>query len=290
MTVAAIQAALVLVALLLAFQRLLHAQKLQDMALLGVRTVGEGLVKLRGIAAGMSLAPQRAPLSGAPCAWWWYRIESQTQHGVKRRWLTVAEDAATEGLHVLDGAGMCIVDSAGADVLPSASYRWRGREEQPTQMPRTRIGRLFSTGPYRYREKRIHLGELVSVHGAFRTHGSVIVEGRRRDIASLLAQWQARRAAGKAANVGTGDPIIDMIGWESVHRSALDEMLRDQKAAPVAPGLHVVGAASGVQFVIRAMRGPVLIRRCERQASALMGGAILMTAWLVHTLIVLRPS
>jgi hypothetical protein len=291
MTVAAIQAMFVLLALVLAFQRLLRAQKLQDTALLRVHSVGDGLAWLRGIAAGMSLAPQSAPLSGERCAWWWYRIESRIQHGTDQRWLTVAEDAANEGLHVLDGAGMCIVDTAGARIVPSVSCRWRGREERPGKMPRTRLGRLLSTGPYRYLEKRIHLGELVSVHGAYRSRGSLVVEGHRRDIARLLADWRDHRSADRAGNPPTGDAIIDMIGWENAHRTALDEMLGDQNTEPVAPDLHVVGApASRAEFAIRAMRGPVLIRRCERQAMALMGAAMLMTGWLAHTLVLLRPS
>lgn len=291
MLVAAIQATLVLLCLMVAFQRLLRAQKLQDTALLRVHREGEGLVRVRGLAAGMSSGLQRAPLSGVPCAWWWYRIEARTPRGGLQRWLTVREDVAREGLHVLDGAGMCIVDSADARIVPSVSCRWRGQQEQPGQMPRTRLGRLLSTGPYRYLEKRIHLDELVSVRGAYRTHGSLMVEGRQRDIGSLLTQWQERRSADQGAKAPTGDAIIDMIGWENVHRTALDQLLGDQNAAPVTPDLHVVGApASGAEFVIRAMRGPVLIRRCEYQAAALMAAALVLTAWLAHTLILLRPS
>jgi len=102
-----------------------------------VRSAAQGYVRLTGRAQPLGLKPLRAPLTGRPCVWWKYSIQSRNARP--------ESDTSTEPFTLTDEAHSCVIDPQGADVEPSERRVWSGdsRAEISTWPLRFSSGSFF---------------------------------------------------------------------------------------------------------------------------------------------------
>src|SRR5690606_33056614 len=120
----------------------------------------QGYLELEGRARMMVGEPIHAPLSGALCVWYSYKVEEREadyQAGRSTsRWRTIERGVSEAIFYLEDDTGRCIVDPDGAEVTPSVRLKWHGKLARPGCAP-NQTGlwdSLFSSGPYRYTECR----------------------------------------------------------------------------------------------------------------------------------------
>ena len=139
-----------------------QARRLENMPTSRVRSAHQGFVELEGVCRSGEKGQLTAPLSGAACVWYAYRIERKED----KNWRTVKQEVSDAPFLLDDGTGVVTIVPRGAKVLVEDSHTWYGGRD-----------RLFSTtlafalggGRYRYTEKRIEADDRLIVQGEFRS-------------------------------------------------------------------------------------------------------------------------
>lgn len=213
--------------LYLGFRWLQRARMIADLATSKVRSAAQGYVELEGRAKMMPGEPVYAPLSGVPCTWYSYKVEQQGRgaDGRSDGWSIIEQGISEAIFHLQDETGMCIVDPDGAEVTPSVRLCWRGQSSRPIYAPRATgfWSQLFSFGPYRYTEWRIHPHDRLYATGQFISVGEGLsYADQTRD---LLSTWKRDRVGLLKRFDANSDGALDLQEWELARQMAEQEVI-----------------------------------------------------------------
>ena len=240
--VTSIMAVLGIGAFVFGFVQLSRARLMEDIPTSRVRSAAQGYVELHGHTRLLPGPEITAPLSGARCCWWDYRVEERrtvTRGGKRTTEWVVIDRATSDELFLLDdGTGECVVDPVGAQVIPSLARTWRGYHPRPQGPPRERT--WFQIGNFRYSERLIQFGDSLYALGHFATQIASRDDNESRDVSELLAAWKKDRAQLLQRFDADGDGQIDLNEWEVARREAATQVRSEQVQRSVHPDLHVL--------------------------------------------------
>jgi len=277
------------VLLCLGFRTLHRARLLADMPTAKVRSAAQGYVELEGWARMMPGEPVHAPLSDLPCAWYRYMIEKRERDGDGRedRWRTLESGTSEAIFHLEDDTGRCVVDPDGAEVTPAVHLCWRGHSARPGGAPRETSfwSRLWSTGPYRYTEYRIHDYDQLYALGQFVGLGGQETMSLNEEIRDLLANWKRDRAGLIRRFDADRDGEINLAEWEEVRRTAENEVLARHAERAPQPEINLMKKpAYGRPYLLSCLPQERLIARTRRRAGAFLIGFLLLGSALTWAL------
>lgn len=218
------------------------ARYLLDTPTSKVRSAAQGYVELYGVLKeGEGLLS--APLSAEPCVWWSFAIDEQIETGKEtKRWQQVEKGSSGALLCLSDGTGECLIDPAGAHVIPMTKQVWYGSARHPRkdQLHSNVLQRLLrGVKRYRYTEQRLHVNEPLYAIGDFVTRGGgheafdlsasqgALIREWKRDYAGLLRRFDRDR-----------NGQLDQHEWQYVRDSAKTEALRLQRQRSSEPAQH----------------------------------------------------
>jgi hypothetical protein len=231
-----------------------------------VRSAAQGYVRLTGRAQPLGLKPLRAPLTGRPCVWWKYSIQSRnTRPGGE-------SDISTEPFTLTDEEHSCVIDPQGADVEPSERRVWSGDASPSLSTWPLRFGfGVFSSrrDEDRYVEEIILDNAQLSVLGDLRTSSSSVSTRLEDEVAAKLVHWKADQAALLARFDANHDGKIDPAEWEQARAAAQVEVQQERLRRPVEPPRNWLGKPSeGRPYVIAALSAEKLAAKDGRRALA----------------------
>lgn len=234
------------------FVRSSHLSRLlADLPIANIRSASQGYLKLQGRARMLGGEPVVAPLSGKPCVWYRFVVEQRERDpehdSLMSGWRNVEQGVSGAIFALEDGTGRCVVDPEGAEVLPSITVVWRGRQPRPGYAPKAAgwWSRLAGTGPYRYTESRIHEADPLGAVGYFETMGSSLVSSPDDEVRQVLAGWKKDRVNLIRRFDRNRDGTVDLAEWDLAQRDAERE---------VAAGLHTSAADHAVVHVLKKPR------------------------------------
>lgn len=255
-----------------------RARLITDTPTAKIRSAPQGYVELSGFGKMLDGPPIHAPLTHAPCVWWWYKIEERrtSYSNGKRttRWVTIDQGRSDALFLLVDDTGECIVDPEAAKVIPEVKHRWHGSSRRPASGPKSGGFSLF--GKYRYLEHRIAPLHPLYALGQFRSQGVHHEFDEQGDVRELLAEWKRDEATLLREFDADGNGEIDLEEWERVRVRAVEqvrEKLADQAANP---DVHVLARPSDRRpFILSAVPQETLVRRYRIQAGLAFAGFLL---------------
>lgn len=265
----------------LMFRFVRRARLIEDTPTSKIRSAHQGYVELIGTGnnlAGQSLA---APLTLTPCIWYDYRIERRVQGGKSRRWQTVKSETSSQPLLLEDGTGQCVINPAGAEVIPSVSRTWHGNAAWPAGKAAPGDGGLLrmltGQGRYRYTERRIHPGEPLYALGDFVTLGAEPGSGDvHRQVSATLRNWKQKPEVLLRNFDSDGDGRLGLDEWERVREAARQKVLRDTLAHAGREPVHTLARSRNGQPFLLSVQSPRRMSRHYRlRAVACLAGFVL---------------
>jgi hypothetical protein len=153
-----------------AFRRL---RALEDIPGSHIASCAQGYSRLEGRAAVFPGKPLLAPVSRQPCCWYRYTVITLDARGHPQSRETEETDWS---FAMTDETGQCIVDPAGAQIIPLRTNRYRDRQQEWT-------------------EHAILAGDELCVIGHFTTAQSGLSEAEIDfRTGQLLAEWKRQRS------------------------------------------------------------------------------------------------
>jgi hypothetical protein len=273
-------------------KRLSEARFLLNTPTSKIRSAAQGYVELYGVLEEMPDGALEAPLTGAPCLWWRFKIEEYDDDGKKRRW-RVIESGVSEGLvRLKDATGECLINPKGAEVRPSTRQVWSGSERHPRGMADSGglLGMLFSGGSqYRYTEERLHAGQPLYAIGDFHTLGGAEAFDLTLAQGAVVREWKSDFAGMLQRFDSNGDGQLDPAEWERMRESARVEAQRRRGGRGEVPVHHQLRKPrESAPFILSNGGEDELARGFYWQAA---GGALLCllgalaTTWLVRNVL-----
>ena len=145
-----------------------RARAIDDTPTSKIASAAQGYVELLGRGRPLSGPALESPLGHQPCLWYRYLMERQSDH----KWAHVSSSESDASFIIDDGSGECLVDPAGAEILPARKETW-------------------TQGDYRYTEWLLIRDETIYALGQFQTiNGSDLGFDRAEAVKTLLAQWK----------------------------------------------------------------------------------------------------
>jgi hypothetical protein len=260
-----------------------------------VRSAAQGYVQLDGIGMLAPDSKNKSPLTGTPCTWWSYEVEQRDREG----WSTIDRDTSTAPFLLDDGTGQCLIDPCGAEVIPSATSVWYGREAWPRgRAPPAhgfwgRLMRGIAKGRYRYTERRLQPREPLCAFGVYRSVGGAGEQDAELAAAQLLHEWKQDQAALLARFDADRDGKLSAQEWDRARAAAQAQAENARAAAPVPPSVNMlVDPMDGRAFVLAARDAAALSRSFRRRAwlgiAGFLGSSAALT-WMLTLLIESPP-
>jgi len=266
-------AVLAVATLYFGFRALHRARTIANIPTSRIRSAAQGYVELAGEAALLPGEPIMAVLTGSICTWFHCQVEERVTTRDSRghtttSWRTV-RSVRSDGLFLLrDDTGECVVDPDGAHVLPSVKQLWYGASSVWFGPPARRG--LFSSGPFRFTESRIEVGDPLYAIGEFRTTGGAYESGgsAREEVRAVLAQWKRDQAKLLERFDSNRDGQIDMQEWEAARRAAEAHVIKARAARAAEPGVHLMACPPhGQPYLLSAIPEEKLLRRFRLEAA-----------------------
>lgn len=285
----AVPSALAAAAFIATFAFVRRSRLMEDMPASPLRSVAQGYVEVEGTARVMPGPPIVCPLSATRSVWWRYRVEERKAEAGEGRkgWVTLDKGASDDCFLLDDGTGACVVDPAGADVVPTLTRRWYGNT------PRPDVGYEHGRGAwrslwcaYRYTEELILPGDPVYALGAYRTQsGAGESFDEQADLTELLAKWKHDKKMMALLDVNR-DGMVDMKEWEAARRMGLAQVRRAQVQRAVAtPDLNILAnPRDGRPYILSGVPQSALIRRYKNYGAACLGGMVIMAGFVLWAL------
>jgi len=234
-----------------------------------VRSAAQGYARLCGRAEPLGLKPLRAPLTGRPCVWWKYTIQSRDQR--PNSWNGGQTETSTEPFVLTDEAHSCVIDPQGADVEPSERRVWTGDSEPALSTWPLRFGLGFGSSRHEnhYVEEIILENAQLSVLGDLRTGSTSVTHSLEDEVAAKLIEWKADQAALLARFDANHDGKIDPTEWEQARAAARVEVERERLTRPSEPARTFLRKPSeGRPYLIAALSPEKLAAKDGRRAIA----------------------
>jgi hypothetical protein len=271
----------------------LHRKRLiEDMPTSLLRSAAQGYIEVEGAARLMDGPPIVCPLTATRCVWWRYKVEEK-RHRVDSRgrsrteWVTVDSGLSDDSFLLDDGTGTCVVDPAGASVIPTVRRRWYGRGVRPDVGPDA--GRGFwrqAFASHRYTEELIFPEHDVYALGAFRTQsGGADAFDEQLDVRELLGKWKHDRNMMALFDVNK-DGNIDVKEWEAARRMAIRRVREEHvQRAVETPDLHILSKPRDRRpYILSGIPQAALIRRYTGYAAGSIAGTTLMAGFVLWAL------
>ena len=268
-----------------------RARLMQDTPTSRVRSAAQGYVELDGTAELMEGEPIIAPLTGRRCTWFSYKIEERKEHysgkeGSHSSWNTIDSGISDNLFLIKDETGECVIDPEGAEVTPSVNDSWYGNSPAwSAGLPSSKS--LFSTGRYRYTEKRIHPADPLYAIGLFRTlGGSQELPNTREEIRHLLSIWKRDQAGLLARFDENGDGQIDIREWEKARNTARKQVKKEQGERFHRPVHHLMIRPEDSQhpYILSVLPQESMVTRLKLYAGLSLTGFLVsgaMATWLI---------
>ncbi|MDP8984619.1 MAG: E3 ubiquitin ligase family protein [Pseudomonadota bacterium] len=256
---------------------------LADTPLVKIRSAAQGYVKVIGRAKPAGEVPTTAPLSARPCVWWSYEIEEKvTNSRNESHWESVASGTSVEPFALADADGECLVGPVNAEITPTSHDRWSGERPNPTCLPLQARG-LLGTDNYRYTERLLSVGDLLSVTGELRSNSEI----QTADAAAvaLLREWKHDQAALLGRFDRNHDGRIDSTEWEAARRAAMAQSQGAALSSPIVRTSVIGQPMHGEPFLIAPMDSAHLVLREKMTAVMFLILGIVCTglcAWSVE--------
>jgi hypothetical protein len=258
------------------FRRWHEARLLQDTPLARVRSAPQGFVKLTGLAQAPSGAPMRAPLSGRACVWWSFEVEERVSTLGRGRWQRTDGGVSDAPFVLKDSEGQCLVNPLEAEIEPSETNVWIGRNETcwpgssaPSGPIRAGMARLGFIGDRRLQESLILEDAKVSVLGELRTDSGGASNAVTDEAAVLLSEWKRDQQALLARFDADHDGRLNEAEWDAVRAAAVEQVQHDHLNARPAERTSMVGKPHDARpFLIAALSAEQLAQRERRRAFA----------------------
>lgn len=251
-----------------------------------IRSAAQGYVHLEGQAGPPLEGPMTAPLSGLACVWWDYRVEERQSAGNNQHeWCPVDNAASVAPFSLRDADGECLIGPVGADVTPTSHETWYGESPRPACLPALE-GRGWSPGRnYRYTERIIPPGALLTVLGELRSRS--VVASIEQEVGKVVVGWKHDQAALLARFDRDHDGQLSAEEWEAVRAAAREQV--EATLGTQAARLSVVGQTThGEPFLIAPLDAKRLVSREKRRAALALAASValaLLTAWAAQNAI-----
>ncbi len=231
-----------LICFFLAFHYLHRKRLIQDTPTSKVRSAAQGYLELVGHGELMDGLPIIAPLTGTHCTWYQFRVEEKRQSGKRTEWKTIRQGISDDLFLLKDETGECVIDPEGASVTVRTSDIWYGGSASPSAMPgRNKPRALFSSGRFRYTEKRLHPGEALYAIGLFKTvGGSGAKLDVETDVRELIREWKRDSEEMLKRFDLNKDGEIDMEEWQQVRDEAFQHIVEKHKEQQTMPPVHLM--------------------------------------------------
>lgn len=224
------------------FRNIRRARIIEDTPTSKIRSAVQGYVEIIGTGQFFNNTPVIAPLTLTECIWYAFEIEKKevrhTSKGTQTHWRTVESKTSPDYFKLLDDTGDCVVNPHGAEVHPDIKDVWYGHSRWPTKASvlGARHKTFFTSGDYRYTEKRIHHGENIYALGSFRTVGpDADMQSIRHSVSKLLNVWKGQQQALLKKFDTNQDGEIDLQEWEQVRKAAHDKVMQKKLETAVEP-------------------------------------------------------
>ena len=154
-----------------------HLRALEDLPLSRIASCAQGYARLEGKAGVFPGKPGEAPLispvTRQPCAWYHYTVVTFDMNGEQKD-RTV--DESIWSFSMRDTSGECIVDPAGAEIIPVRVTQYRDKAQH-------------------WVERSILAGDSLSVIGQFTTASPDVSEEEIKfRVGELLSEWKRERS------------------------------------------------------------------------------------------------
>jgi len=205
------------------FRRL---RALEDLPLSRIASCAQGYARLEGKAAVFPGKPIVAPVSRQPCAWYHYVVITFDANGEQQ---SRSEEETEWSFAMKDASGECIVDPAGAEIIPSRINQYRDKVQH-------------------WIERSILAGDPISVIGHFATASPDVSEEEIRfRVGELLTQWKRSRTYTEAE-------------WEGVRVQARAQVMAEIAQEPPLAQNRIEKPADDRPFLISGEPGDQLER------------------------------
>jgi hypothetical protein len=253
------------------FHFIRRARLIEDTPTAKVRSATQGYLELIGRGKYLGDKPLVAPLTGTPCTWYSYKIEREVQSGKQTRWSTVESEISSLPFLLVDDTGQCLINPAGAEVIPAVNQVWYGNSRHPLSGPSGRGGFFrLGSGEYRYTEKRLHTDEYLYALGDFVTLGEQQSEHNlERQVGATLKAWKQKPEALLTHFDADNNGEIDLQEWERVREAARKKVLHDRLHNAITPALHTLGKpCDGRPFILSVQSQRSMSRKFRIKAAA----------------------
>jgi hypothetical protein len=255
-----------------------NAHLVADTPLVRLRSAAQGYVKAYGRARVATAEPPRSPLTAKPCVWWSYEIERRERNRSGAAWRQVESEASIAPFVLDDGDGECLVGPICATIVPTAKNTWFGDTPWPEGPPGL-YWTWFSSGAYRYTERRIDVDAMLTVVGELRsrsdvgdvaTEAGILLREWKQDQAELLRRFDANR-----------DGRISSAEWDAARSVATAEASTLVVRNTISRSAIIQLPTNGEAFIIAPMDSDRLARRERLQALAyLAAGVAFVALWV----------
>lgn len=267
-----------LLSLAACFSRLRRNRFITDTPLVRIRSAAQGYVRVAGRAGSPPGEDLKSPLTGRPCVWWDYRIDSREETDEGKIVFRKMEQATSVTPFLLtDADGECLVGPVGAEVTATCNDRWSGMSLHPDGPPPDGfILSLTGDDQYRFHERLIAPGTALSVLGELRSDTEFgAVEEKTQEI---LAQWKHNQPALLRRFDQDHDGQLSADEWAKA-RAAAHTQAEATVLHSAIERVGVVGQTThGEPFLIAPLDEKHLVRREKRNAVLLILGSVLSLA------------
>ena len=271
-----------------AFYYLMRKRIIQDVPTSRIRSAAQGYVELAGRSALIPGKEIRAPLTGTVCSWFFYTIEEYRRSGKRSRWVTVELGSSDALFLLIDDTGQAVIDPEGASITPAVTDVWYGSSRQPDQSAVRPGGGWwrFTSGRYRYTEKRIHPGDPLYAIGLFNTTSGGTGYDIDNRVRVLLGEWKQDSATLLKQFDSNRDGEIDMEEWNRVRETALRQVMARHGEMKNFPSVHTMSDTRDLRrpYLLSAITEPRLVKKYNKNAGLCITAffiAGILAVWLV---------
>ena len=229
------------------FRNLRRARIIEDTPTSKIRSASQGYVELIGMGQYFNETPLYSPLTLSQCIWYHYLIEKrEIRHSSKGReiyWRDIESKNSPDYFKLLDNTGYCVVNPHDAEVHPKIIDVWYGDTRWPSKnsVVNGHKKSFFSSGEYRYTEKRLAHGDGLYTLGHFKTVGpDADMQSIKESVSKLLKLWKTQQQTLLKNFDQNQDGDIDLQEWQRAREAASEQVLQGRLDNAVEPVTHLL--------------------------------------------------